>query len=50
MSGSYEAAAHLFVGGLIGAWIVNRRRWIWLAVAIAITIVEVVAFMIQKNQ
>lgn len=49
-SGSYEAAAHLFVGGLIGAWIVNWRKWVWLAVAIAVTVVEVVAFMIQKYQ
>jgi hypothetical protein len=50
MSGSYEAAAHIFVGGLIGAWIVKPAKWIWLAVAIAITVVEVVAFMIQKYQ
>jgi hypothetical protein len=40
LPGSYEAMAHIFVGGLIGAWIVNRQRWL-LFTAFAITAVEV---------
>ena len=28
MQGSYEALAHLFVGGVIGAWMVARVRWL----------------------
>ena len=39
--GSYEAMAHIFVGGLIGAWLVNRKRWL-LITALAISAVEVV--------
>ena len=39
--GSYEAMAHVFVGGLIGAWLVNRKRWL-LITALAISAVEVV--------
>jgi hypothetical protein len=23
----YEAAAHIVVGGVIGAWLINSRRW-----------------------
>lgn len=38
--GSYEAIAHVFVGGIIGAWLVNRARWL-LVTGIAITAVEV---------
>ena len=38
--GSYEAVAHLFVGGVIGAWLVSRERWL-LWIALALTIVEV---------
>jgi hypothetical protein len=40
MQGSYEALAHLFVGGVIGACLVTRARWL-LAVAIGLTAVEV---------
>ena len=40
MQGSYEALAHLFVGGVIGAWLVTRARWL-LAIAIGLTAVEV---------
>ena len=39
--GSYEAMAHIFVGGLIGAWLVNRKRWL-LITALAISAVEIV--------
>jgi hypothetical protein len=40
LQGSYEAAAHLFVGGIIGAWMVTRARWQML-IAVALTIAEV---------
>lgn len=39
LQGSYEAIAHLFVGGVIGAWLVTRARWL-LAIAIGLTVVE----------
>jgi len=38
--GSYEAIAHMFVGGVIGAWMVTRARWL-LVTAIGLTVVEV---------
>ena len=41
LPGSYEAAAHLFVGGVIGAWIATRQRWL-LVIAIGVSVVEVV--------
>jgi hypothetical protein len=28
LPGSYEAMAHILAGGLIGAWLVNRQRWL----------------------
>ncbi len=46
--GSYEAFAHLFVGGLIGAWLVKRSEWKWLAMAIGVSLVELVMFILQK--
>lgn len=41
--GSYEAVAHLFVGGLIGAWLVSRRH-LFLVVVVLLSVVELVAF------
>lgn len=41
--GSYEAVAHLFVGGLIGAWLVSRRH-LFLVVFVLLSVVELVAF------
>lgn len=41
--GSYEAFAHLFVGGLLGAWLATRERP-YLVIALALTAVEVLAF------
>lgn len=38
--GSYEAIAHLFVGGVVGAWLVARARWL-LVIGIGLTVVEV---------
>jgi hypothetical protein len=40
LQGSYEAIAHLFVGGVVGAWLVTRARWL-LVIGIGLTIVEV---------
>jgi hypothetical protein len=40
LQGSYEAIAHLFVGGVIGAWLVTRARWL-LVIGIGLTVVEV---------
>jgi hypothetical protein len=39
--GSYEATAHIFVGGLIGAWLAKRERWL-LVSAVGVSAVEVV--------
>jgi hypothetical protein len=39
--GSYEAIAHVVVGSLIGAWLVNRQRWL-LWTVLPIGAVEVV--------
>ncbi len=61
--GSYEACAHLFVGGLIGAWliarnggvstyaIVQRRQTAYICgvLALLLTVVELVCFLIQKG-
>jgi hypothetical protein len=40
LQGSYEALAHLFVGGVIGAWLVTRARWL-IVIGIGLTVVEV---------
>jgi hypothetical protein len=49
VEGSYEAFVHLFVGGLIGAWLVKRDKWIWLVIAIVISLLEVIVFTVQKS-
>jgi hypothetical protein len=41
LQGSYEAIAHMVVGGILGAWLVSRARWL-LYTAIALSVVEVV--------
>ena len=46
-SGTYEALAHLFVGGLIGAFMVSKDWW-YLAVAVALSAVELAAFITLK--
>lgn len=42
----FKDFSHLFVGGLFGAGFVGRRHCLWLA--IALTVLEVVAFKIHK--
>lgn len=45
----FQAAAHLFVGGLIGAWLVARRPIHgWLVVVLSI--VEVACFLLLKSK
>lgn len=53
-SALYQAAAHLFVGGLFAAWWTQRGKGFWdvdakgftnLLLAIALTIVEVACFV-----
>ncbi|MCE9534359.1 MAG: hypothetical protein K8T89_25040 [Planctomycetes bacterium] len=40
-----QAMAHLFVGGLIGAWLVDRGR-LYLILAIALSVLEVACSML----
>jgi hypothetical protein len=43
-AGSYEAMAHLFIGGLIGAYFVSRdRKYLWMIAALSA--VETTAFL-----
>lgn len=47
--GCYEAFAHIFVGGLFGAWLVRRpAKSLWLVLALCISTVELTAFLVQK--
>lgn len=46
-SGSYEAFAHLFVGGLFGAWLASRQTY-YLLLGLALSAVELVAFLSLK--
>ena len=39
--GSYEALAHIIVGGVFGAWLATRERWL-LATGLAVSAVEVI--------
>ncbi len=41
--GSYEAFAHLFVGGLIGAAL-TTKKWFYIGLVVVLSIVELVAF------
>lgn len=43
LPGTYEAFAHLFLGGLIGAWLVSKEKF-YLLVVLALSAVELVAF------
>lgn len=46
-AGSYEAFAHLFVGGLIGAWLVTRNR-LYLGLVIGLSIVELASALLKR--
>ena len=41
IQGSYEAFAHLLVGGVFGAWLASRKSWL-LFTGIGITAVEII--------
>lgn len=45
--GSYEAFAHLFVGGLIGAWLVTRER-LYLRLVVGLSIVELASALFKR--
>lgn len=42
--GTYEAFAHLFIGGMIVAWCYERKAW-WLWAVIGLTVFETVKFL-----
>lgn len=44
VNGSYEALAHLYVGGLLGAWLVSRRYFYLILVGI-LSGIELFAFL-----
>jgi hypothetical protein len=47
---AFQAAAHLFVGGLVAAGTCRTgtpRRWFW-GLAAALSVVEVVAFIVMR--
>ena len=45
--GSYEAFAHLFVGGLIGAWLVSKNK-VYGLLALGLSGLELTAFLTLK--
>ena len=50
-TGSYEAMTHIYVGVLLGVWLCRGPYATTAGFhALGITVVEVVAFTIQKNQ
>lgn len=42
---SYEACAHVFVGGLLGAWLVSKQKG-YLAMATSLLVIEVTCFLL----
>jgi peptidoglycan/LPS O-acetylase OafA/YrhL len=50
LPGTYQALAHLFVGGLLGAWLVDRQgRRDCLYLALALSAVELLAFVVGRT-
>ncbi len=47
LTGTYEAFAHLFIGGLIGAWIGTRQTWLVWVIA-GLSAVELLAFLFKR--
>lgn len=45
---SFQAIAHLIVGGLFGAWLISRRS-IWFYLALGLTVVETVCFVAARS-
>ena len=46
LSGTYRAFAHLFVGGLIGAWLASRDRKL-LYMVVCLSVLELSAFFLS---
>ena len=47
-AGSYQALAHLFVGGLFGGWMATgRRSLLWMAAGLSA--LEVAAFLLSRS-
>ena len=42
---AFQAVAHLWVGGLLGAWIATRS-WFYLRLALTLSAIEVVCFFL----
>ncbi len=47
VEGSYEAFAHLFVGGLIGAWLVTREL-VYSTLVVVLSLVELGSAMLKS--
>lgn len=48
ITGSYEAIAHILIGWLLGLWVTTRKAF-YLNWFIALTILEVIMFLVQKR-
>jgi hypothetical protein len=49
-AGTYQALAHLFVGGLVGAWLADRRANVELLyMAVVLSAVELGAFLLAAT-
>ena len=44
----FQGVAHIYVGGLIGVWLGDRSRKGALALAVGLTVVETVCFLVGK--
>ena len=44
----FQATAHLFVGGLFGAWLKDRKDRILLITAIVLSMVELLCFLLLR--
>lgn len=42
---AFQAIAHVFVGGLIGAWLADRKNVLCARLALSLTAVEVACFV-----
>lgn len=47
-SGTYQAVAHIFVGGLLGAWLASRQRaYLW--IVLGLSVLEVIAAISARS-
>jgi hypothetical protein len=54
LAGTYEAVAHLFIGGLCGAWLMTssggngaRDRALWVYVILGLSAIELACFLLK---